>query len=391
MTLWGKRCGPGPLGIDAHMIVGVPKEIKQGENRVAVTGAGVKALGEAGHQVFVEAGAGLGSGIREEEYRRVGAEVIGTARELFARADLIAKVKEPLPQELPFLREGQILFTYLHLAADSALTRALCERGIVGIGYETVQRADGSLPLLTPMSEVAGRLAIQVGAHYLERVQGGRGVLLSGVPGVPPANVMIVGGGTVGINAAKVAVGMGADVAILDVNVDRLRYLDDLFRGHVVTLVSNSFNIAEAVRRADLLVGAVLVAGARAPKVVTRSMIASMKEGTVAVDVAVDQGGCLETTRPTSHADPVYVVDGVIHYCVTNMPGMVPRTSTMALTNATLPYILELANKGVVKAIMEDPALARGVNLWRGEVVHPGVAEATGLPCASLDDILKRG
>lgn len=391
MTLWGKRCGPGPLGIDAHMIVGVPKEIKQGENRVAVTRAGVKALGEAGHQVFVEAGAGLGSGIREEEYRRVGAEVIGTARELFARADLIAKVKEPLPQELPFLREGQILFTYLHLAADSALTRALCERGIVGIGYETVQRADGSLPLLTPMSEVAGRLAIQVGAHYLERVQGGRGVLLSGVPGVPPANVMIVGGGTVGINAAKVAVGMGADVAILDVNVDRLRYLDDLFRGHVVTLVSNSFNIAEAVRRADLLVGAVLVAGARAPKVVTRSMIASMKEGTVAVDVAVDQGGCLETTRPTSHADPVYVVDGVIHYCVTNMPGMVPRTSTMALTNATLPYILELANKGVVKAIMEDPALARGVNLWRGEVVHPGVAEATGLPCASLDDILKRG
>lgn len=373
------------------MIVGVPKEIKQGENRVAVTRAGVKALGEAGHQVFVEAGAGLGSGIREEEYRRVGAEVIGTARELFARADLIAKVKEPLPQELPFLREGQILFTYLHLAADSALTRVLCERGIVGIGYETVQRADGSLPLLTPMSEVAGRLAIQVGAHYLERVQGGRGVLLSGVPGVPPANVMIVGGGTVGINAAKVAVGMGADVAILDVNVDRLRYLDDLFRGHVVTLVSNSFNIAEAVRRADLLVGAVLVAGARAPKVVTRSMIASMKEGAVAVDVAVDQGGCMETTRPTSHADPVYVVDGVIHYCVTNMPGMVPRTSTMALTNATLPYILELANKGVVKAIMEDPALARGVNLWRGEVVHPGVAEATGLPCASLDDILKRG
>lgn len=369
------------------MIVGVPKEQKAGERRVALTPAGVRALTEGGHRVLVEAGAGAGSGIADEEYRRAGASP-GPAEQVWGEAELILKVKEPLPAEWPRLRPGLVLFTYLHLAADPSLTRTLLDRKLIAIAYETVQRPDRSLPLLTPMSEVAGRLAVQVGAHYLERPAGGRGVLLSGVPGVPPANVVIIGGGTVGLNAAKVAVGMGADVALLDISVDRLRYVDDLFRGRVVTLHSNSFNVARAVQRADLLVGGVLIAGARAPRVVTEAMVREMKEGAVIVDVAVDQGGCVETIRPTTLADPVYTLHGVVHYAVTNMPALVPRTSTFALTNATLPYILALADKGPHRAALEDPALARGINAWEGAIVHPAVAGAMGEKAVPLEECL---
>lgn len=371
------------------MIVAVPRELKEGERRVALTPAGVRALVEGGHGVLVEAGAGAGSGIADAEYRQAGAS-LGPAERVWGEAELILKVKEPLPGEWSGLRPGLALFTYLHLAAEPALTRALRDKKVIAIGYETVQRPDGSLPLLTPMSEVAGRLAVQVGAHYLERPAGGRGVLLSGVPGVPPANVVIIGGGTVGLNAAKVAVGMGADVALLDVSVDRLRYVDDLFRGQVATLLSNSFNIAKAVQRADLLVGGVLIAGARAPRVVLEGMVREMKEGAVVVDVAVDQGGCVETIRPTTLADPVFTLHGVLHYGVTNMPALVPRTSTFALTNATLPYLLELAAKGPRRAVLENPALARGVNLWEGAIIHPGVAEAMGEPAVPLEECLGR-
>lgn len=369
------------------MIVGVPKEQKEGERRVALTPAGVRALTEGGHRVLVETEAGAGSGIADEEYRRAGG-ALGPAERVWGEAELVLKVKEPLPAEWPRLRPGLALFTYLHLAADPALTRALRDRKIIAIGYETVQRPDGSLPLLTPMSEVAGRLAVQVGAHYLEKPAGGRGVLISGVPGVPPANVVIIGGGTVGLNAAKVAVGMGADVAILDVSVDRLRYLDDLFRGQVVTLLSNSFNVARAVQRADLLVGGVLIAGARAPRVVSEAMVREMKEGAVIVDVAVDQGGCAETIRPTTLAEPVYTLHRVVHYGVPNIPALVPRTSTFALANATLPYVLELAAKGPHRAVLENPALGRGVNVWEGEIVHPAVAEAVGEQAVGLEECL---
>ncbi len=369
------------------MIVGVPREQKEGERRVALTPAGVRALVEGGHRVLVEAGAGAGSGIADAEYRQAGAS-LGPAERVWGEAELILKVKEPLPGEWSGLRPGLVLFTYLHLAAEPALTRALRDKKVIAIGYETVQRSDGSLPLLTPMSEVAGRLAVQVGAHYLEKPAGGRGVLFSGVPGVPPANVVIIGGGTVGLNAAKVAVGMGADVALLDISVDRLRYVDDLFRGQVATLLSNSFNIAKAVQRADLLVGGVLIAGARAPRVVLEAMVREMKEGAVIVDVAVDQGGCVETIRPTTLADPVFTLHGVLHYGVTNMPALVPRTSTFALTNTTLPYLLELAAKGPRRAVIESPALARGVNLWEGAIIHPGVAEAMGEPAVPLEECL---
>lgn len=359
------------------MIVGVPREIKPGEQRVALTPAGARALGEAGHHVLVERGAGAGSGIRDEEYARAGAALAPAAR-IWAEAELVLKVKEPLPPEHERLRPGQTLFTYLHLAPAPELTRVLLERRVVGIAYETVQRPDGSLPLLTPMSEVAGRLAAQEGAFYLGKAHGGRGILLSGVPGVPPGNVVVLGGGTVGLNAAKVAVGLGAGVSILDVNLDRLRYLDDLFRGQVVTLVSNSFNVAQVVQRADLLIGAVLVAGAKAPVLVTEGMVQTMKEGAVIVDVAVDQGGCVATTRPTTLLEPIYQLYGVIHYGVANMPALVPRTSTFALTNATLPYVLELAERGPAEAVRDNAALARGVNVWQGRIVHPGVAEAVG-------------
>src|SRR5213594_3409812 len=370
------------------MIVGVPREIKPGEARVALTPPGARALAEAGHRVVVERGAGGGSGIRDDEYAAVGA-ALAAADEVWQRAELVLKVKEPLPAESARLRPGQILFTYLHLAPAPELTRALRDTGAIAIAYETVQRADGSLPLLTPMSEVAGRLAVQEGAFYLGRAHGGRGILLSGVPGVPPGNVVIIGAGTVGVNAARIALGLGADVSILDVNPDRLRAVDDLFAGRAVTIMSNAFNLQAVVRRADLLIGAVLITGARAPVLVTAAMVATMKEGAVIVDVAVDQGGCVETVHPTTLLDPVYVVSGVVHYGVANMPALVPRTSTFALTNATLPYALELATHGVADAVRANPALAKGVNIWRGRVVHPAVAEALGEKPTPLDACLR--
>lgn len=369
------------------MIVGVPREVKPGEQRVALTPAGAWALVEAGHRVLVEASAGTGSGIRDDEYARVGAG-LETVDRVWAEADLVLKVKEPLAQEWPRLRPGQTLFTYLHLAPAPEITRALRASGGIAIAYETVERGDGSLPLLTPMSEVAGRLSVQEGAFYLGKAHGGRGILLSGVPGVPPGNVVIIGAGTVGLSAARIAVGLGADVSILDVSLDRLRHVDDLFRGRVVTLVSNSFNLAHVVRRADLLVGAVLITGARAPMLVTRVMIDEMKEGAVVVDVAVDQGGCVETIRPTTLIEPVYRVGGVVHYGVANMPALVPRTSTFALTNATLPWILDLATKGVATAVRESAPLARGVNVWRGAITHPGVAASVGEAATPLESLL---
>ncbi len=372
------------------MIVGVPREIKTGEQRVALTPAGARALTEAGHRVLVERDAGLGSGIRDEEYAAAGG-MLGAVERVWGEAELILKVKEPIPPEYPRLRREQMLFTYLHLAALPDLARELQQAGVIAIGYETVQRADGSLPLLTPMSEVAGRLAVQEGAYYLGKARGGRGILLSGVPGVPRGNVAILGGGTAGTNAARIAVGLGADVSVLDLSLDRLRHLDDLFGGAVVTLASNSLNIAQVVQRADLLIGAVLVAGARAPVLVTRDMIERMKPGAVIVDIAVDQGGCVATIRPTTLLEPVYHVSGVVHYGVANMPALVPRTSTFALTNATLPYALELAARGVVAAVTADPALARGVNVWRGRVVHPGVAQALGEAATSLEALLNPG
>lgn len=370
------------------MIIGVPREVKPGEERVALTPAGARTLVEAGHRVLVERGGGAGSGLADEEFARVGA-VLAAVDEVWAKADVVLKVKEPMPAEYRLLRPGQVLFTYLHLAPVPDLTRALRDSDAIAIAYETVQRPDGSLPLLTPMSEVAGRLAVQEGAFYLSRAHGGRGILLSGVPGVPPGNVVVVGAGTVGLNAARVAVGLGAEVAILDVNLDRLRAIDDLFRGRVATVVSNAYNLERVVRRADLLIGAVLITGARAPVLVTRAMVESMKEGAVIVDVAVDQGGSVETIRPTTLLDPVYVVAGVVHYGVANMPALVPRTSTFALTNATLPYVLELAGRGAAEAARANPALARGVNVWRGRIVHPAVAEGLGERATSLDDCLR--
>jgi alanine dehydrogenase len=359
------------------MIVGAPKEIKPGEQRAALTPAGVRALEERGHDVLVEEGAGAGSGIRDDEYTAVGARLVG-AEEVWAKADLVLKVKEPMPPEVKRLRSGQTLFTYLHLAADPGLTKSLRGTDAILIAYETVQRVDGSLPLLTPMSEVAGRLAVQEGAFYLGRAHGGRGVLLGGVPGVPRGNVVILGAGIVGMNALRTAVGLGADVSILDVNLDRLRHVEELYGNAVVTMMSNSFNVEQAVRRADLVVGAVLVAGARAPVLVTKEMVATMKEGAVIIDVAVDQGACIETIHPTTLAEPTYLVDGVVHYGVTNMPALVPRTSTFALTNATLPYALELADRGVSGAIRANPALAKGVNVCHGKLVHPAVAAFLG-------------
>ena len=372
------------------MIVGVPGEIKTGEQRVALTPAGARALVEHGHHVMIEQTAGLGSGIRDEEYAAAGAALATTER-VWAESEMIMKVKEPVPPEYGRLRAGQLVFTYLHLAAVPDLARQLVKADVIAIGYETVQRADGSLPLLTPMSEVAGRLAVQEGAYYLGRAHGGRGILLSGVPGVPRGNVVIIGAGTVGINAAKAAVGLGADVSILDLNLDRLRHLDDLFESRVVTLASNSFNIEQVVQRADLLIGAVLIAGARAPVLVSRDMVERMKPGAVVVDVAVDQGGCIATIHPTTLDDPIYQVAGVVHYGVANMPALVPRTSTFALANATLGHAIELADRGPVAAVRGNPELARGVNVWRGRVVHPGVAEALGESPAPLEACLGIG
>jgi alanine dehydrogenase len=369
------------------VIIGVPREIKPGEQRVALTPAGVRALVETRHQVVVERSAGLGSSIRDEEYAREGA-TLGGVEEIWTRAEMILKVKEPLPEEYGRMRPGLILFTYLHLAAVPDLARALQGADVVAVAYETVQRADGSLPLLAPMSEVAGRLAVQEGAFYLARAHGGRGILLAGVPGVPPGNVVVVGAGTVGVNAARIALGLGADISILDVNLDRLRAVDDLFHGRVITLMSNSYNLDQVLRRADLLVGAVLITGARAPVLVTKDMVTSMKEGSVIVDVAVDQGGSVETIHPTTLLDPVYLVSGVVHYGVANMPALVPRTSTFALTNATLPYALALAGEGLHGALRRSPALAHGVNIWRGRIVHPAVAAALGEPATPLETLL---
>jgi alanine dehydrogenase len=368
--------------------VGVPKEIKEHEYRVSATPGGVAELRKRGHQVIVEAGAGGGSGFGDKAYADAGAEVVREAAEVYAGADLLLKVKEPLPSEYDLLREGQILFTYLHLAGVQGLAQALLGRGVTAIAYETVQKDNGSLPLLTPMSEVAGRLAPQIGAHYLERMNGGRGVLLGGVPGVPPADVVIVGAGTVGVNAAKVALGMGAIVTILDIQPERLAFVDQVFDGRLTTLATSGHFLETAVRRADLLIGAVYVPGARAPHVVGEELIAQMKQGAVAVDVAIDQGGCFATSRPTTHGDPTYQVHGVIHYCVTNIPGVVPRTSTYALTNATQPYLLELADKGLARAVRENPALAKGVNVARGGIVHAAVAEALGMPALPLEQVI---
>lgn len=371
------------------MIVGVPREIKRDENRIAITPGGVAAFVERGHQVIVERGAGAGSGFDDEEFRSAGARTAPAREDIFARADLILKVKEPQPEEFDLFREGQILFTFLHLAPEPELTRALMRRRVAALAYETVQLPDGSLPLLNPMSEVAGRMATQIGARLLEKPQGGRGVLLGGVPGVPPADVVIVGGGAVGLNAARVALGMGAQVVILDISADRLRYIDDVFHGRILTLMSNPFNLGSAVRRADLLVGAVLIPGARAPKLVTEEMVADMKPGSVIVDVAIDQGGSVETIdRVTSHSEPTYVRHGVVHYAVPNIPGAVPRTSTFALTNVTLPYARELADKGLREALRANPALAKGVNVLAGEVTYEAVAAAIGVNYRPLQALL---
>jgi alanine dehydrogenase len=370
------------------MVVGTVREIKDNEYRVGLVPGGVKTLVDSGQKVLVESRAGEGSGISDEEYRQAGAEIVGSAAEVWKRSEILVKVKEPIEPEYPHLREGQILFTYLHLAPLPKLTRVLLERKVTGVAYETITGPDGSLPLLTPMSEVAGRMSIQVGARYLERTSGGRGVLLGGVPGVPPAEVMIIGGGVVGMNAAKMALGMGARVTILDRSVTKMQYIDDVFGGHVATLMSNPIAIARAAARADLLVGAVLIPGAAAPKLVTRSMVSNMKKGSVIVDVAVDQGGCIETTHPTTHSDPTYEVDGVVHYCVANMPGAVPRTSTFALTNVTFPYLLRIARKGLRQALKEDPALVSGVNTYAGQLTCAPVAEAQGLPYSALESLL---
>jgi alanine dehydrogenase len=369
------------------MLVGVPKEIKDNESRVALTPAGVNELVHHGHRVLVERGAGAGSGFADAEYEAVGAELVATHEEVFARAALVLKVKEPVADEYALLHPDQLLFTYLHLAAAPELTRALVERGVTALAYETVQD-EGGLPLLTPMSEVAGRMAVQVGAHYLERTHGGRGQLLGGVPGVRPSNVVIVGGGVVGANAAQMALGAGAAVTILDKSADRLRWLSETLHGNLVTVMSNRQNVAGAVAYADLLVGAVLIPGAKAPKLIGEAMIRAMRPGAVVVDVAIDQGGCIETARPTAHSDPVYEVGGVIHYCVTNMPGAVPRTSTYALSNATLPYALRLADRGFVAAVREDPALAKGVNVHAGQITHAAVAESVGAPYRPLEELL---
>ena len=367
-----------------RLAIGVPREIIPEESRVGLTPAGVDALVRAGHQVLVEQNAGAGSGFSDEAYRVVGARMVSSA-EVWQGADMIIKVKEPLLQEWDLFRQGQVIFTYLHLAAEPELTGALIEKKVVAIAYETVELADGSLPLLIPMSEVAGRMSIQVGATYLEKPRHGKGILLEGVPGVPPAHVVIAGGGTVGASALKRAVGMGARVTVIDANLNRLRYLDDVFHGQIETLASNHYNIAASVRSADLLIGGVLIHGARAPMLVTRDMVSSMEKGSVIVDVAIDQGGCIETVDHfTTHQDPVYVKYGVVHYAVTNMPGVVPRTSTLALTNATLPYALKLANKGWIQAVREDPALARGVNVVDGMVTCEPVAVAHGLQYTPL-------
>jgi len=365
------------------MIVGVPKEVKADEYRVAVIPAGVEELTHAGHTVLIQTGAGAGSGIADDDYARHGAEIVPAAADVWARADLIVKVKEPLPAEWPLMRAGQTVFTFFHFAADEHLTRAVMASGVTAIAYETIQDARGHLPLLTPMSEVAGRMSIQQGAKYLERPQDGRGILLAGVPGVAPATVVVVGGGIVGANAAKTAAGLGANVFILDVNLDRLRYLDDVMPPNVTGLFSNRHNLLDCLRVSDLVIGAVLIPGAKAPRLIRRDDLKLMPPRAVVIDVAIDQGGCLETSKPTTHAHPTYIVDDIVHYCVSNMPGAVGRTSTYALTNVTTPYVLHLANRGVDGACLENSGLASGVNVRAGRVTNAAVAATFGLELAT--------
>jgi len=370
------------------MIIGVPKEIKNNENRVAITPAGVKAFCQAGHQVLVQKSAGIGSGIEDIEFSQAGATIINTAEEVFKKAEMIIKVKEPLSSEYNLLKPEQILYTYLHFASSLELTKAMMDRKIVGIAYETVQTEDGYLPLLAPMSEVAGKMAAHIAAYYLAFPYGGRGVLMGGVPGVSPAKVVVIGGGTVGTCAAKVAAGIGAKVTLLDISIKRLRYLDDVLPKNINLLVSNQHNIEEEVKDADVVIGAVLIPGAEAPKLLTEEMVKKMKPNSVVVDVAIDQGGCFETSRPTSHSKPVYKVHNVLHYCVTNMPGAFARTSTFALTNATLPYGLEIANKGYKKALKENKALAKGLNTIDGKITYEPVAKAFNLKYYSIEEVI---
>jgi alanine dehydrogenase len=370
------------------MIVGVLKEIKAEENRVCMTPAGVEILKGKGHTVLVEKNAGKGSGFSNKAYADAGAEIIESPQEIYKRAKMVMHVKEPLPAEYDLIRKDQIIFTYLHLAAAEELTRVLIKSGSINIAYETIQKADRSLPLLTPMSEVAGRMAIQQGAKYLEMAQGGHGILLGGVPGVDPGTVVIIGGGIVGVNAAKMACGLGAKVYILDMNLERLRYLSDVMPSNCFLLMSKPTTVRRLIKEADVVVGAVLIPGAKAPKLVTREMLKTMKKGAVLVDVAIDQGGCFETSKATTHKDPIYTVDGVVHYCVANMPGAVPKTSTLALTNATLPYAVEIANKGWKKAMQENPEIRCGANVVQGKVTYKGVAEAFGLKYTPIDSLL---
>jgi alanine dehydrogenase len=370
------------------MIIGVPKEIKNNENRVAVTPAGVSEFVRHGHTVYVQSTAGEGSGFSNEEYVEAGAQLLPTIEEVYAIADMIVKVKEPIESEYKLIKKDQLLFTYFHFASHQPLTNAMIESGAVCLAYETVEKADRSLPLLVPMSEVAGRMSIQEGAKYLEKPLGGRGILLGGVPGVKPADVVVLGGGIVGTQAAKMAAGLGSQVTIMDISIPRLRQLDDIMPANVQTLYSNGYNIRQAIKTADLVIGGVLIPGAKAPHLITKDMLKLMKKGAVLVDVAVDQGGCFETTKATTHADPTYVIDGIIHYCVANMPGAVPYTSTLALTNATLPYAVQLANKGWKDACKQNAELLLGLNVVAGKVVYKGVSEAFNLPYTPVEQVL---
>jgi alanine dehydrogenase len=370
------------------MIIGIPREIKDLEARVGITPAGVKALSEAGHTLLVETRAGEESGFTDQAYQNAGAEIVGDPGYIWGKSAMVVKVKEPIEREYVYFREGLVLFTYLHLAPLRDLTDRLLEAGMISIAYETVRDSRGTLPLLTPMSEIAGRMSVQVGASYLERERGGRGILLGGVPGVPPAHVAILGGGIVGTNAARIAIGLGAKTTLIDVNLNRLRELDDIFNGRLFTLASNSYNLEHVTRESDLVIGGVLIPGATAPKLVTRAMVSQMKKGAVIVDVAIDQGGCVETAHPTSLSKPSFTVDGVVHYCVTNMPGAVPNTSTLALTNATFPYVLRLANLGAREALRQDTGLADGLNTWLGVLTHRGVAQSQQRTCTAPAKLL---
>lgn len=370
------------------MIIGVPKEIKTHENRVALLPGGVTALKRNGHEILIQQGAGEGSGFKDEEYTAAGAAILDDVEELWQKAEMIMKVKEPIKEEHGRMREGQIIFTYFHFAADQTLTEAVVDSNCIAVAYETVENEDGSLPLLIPMSEVAGRMAAQEGAKYLEKATGGRGILLGGIPGVPPANALVLGGGIVGVNAAKIAAGMGANTTIMDINMSRLRYLDEVMDKNVSTMFSSEANIHRMLPDVDLIIGAVLKPGAKAPHLITRKMLKDMRPGTVLVDVAIDQGGCFETSKPTTHDNPIYVVDDVVHYCVANMPGAVPYTSTLGLTNVTLPYAVDLANKGWKKALSEDEELKMGLNIAEGKIVYKDVADAFDMDYTPIEQVL---